>query len=174
MAENSSILDCFEIIKTVGYGVTSKVKLARNLETGELRALKILKSAKSLSTKAEIDFFRSVPNHANIIQFAGYKADSRYIRKFRRGTMTVSYLDLEFAARGEIFEFVENLGAFPEPIARFYYKQLLSALDHIHRSGIAHRDIKPENIFLDKDYNLKIADFGFSTFLQGRSGDGIL
>jgi serine/threonine protein kinase len=86
----------------------------------------------------------------------------------------VSYLDLEFAARGEIFDFVANLGAFPEPVARFYYKQLLDALAVVHGSGLTHRDIKPENIFVDKEYNLKIADFGFSTFLKGKTGNGLL
>ncbi len=33
----------------------------------------------------------------------------------------------------------------------------------MHQKGIAHLDIKLENLLLDKNYNLKIADFGFST-----------
>jgi serine/threonine protein kinase len=41
---------------------------------------------------------------------------------------------------------------------------LLDALKYIHAQGITHRDIKPENILLDKDFNLKVTDFGFSTY----------
>ncbi|MBF0445624.1 MAG: serine/threonine protein kinase [Magnetococcales bacterium] len=41
-------------------------------------------------------------------------------------------------------------------------KQLLSALEHIHKNGITHRDIKPENIFLFTDGLIKIIDFGIS------------
>lgn len=33
----------------------------------------------------------------------------------------------------------------------------------MHSKGYAHRDIKPENILMDKDFNIKLADFGFVT-----------
>jgi serine/threonine protein kinase len=62
----------------------------------------------------------------------------------------------------------------PEPICRFYFKQMLSALHYIHSKGLAHRDIKLENVLVDRDFNLKVADFGMVAPLAGRKGSGSL
>lgn len=174
MDSDLSRLDSYEILRTIGHGVTSKVKLGRDVETGEYRALKILKYSKALSTQSELSFFNTVPEHPNIIKFFGFKENATYTKKYGQGEKQVSYMGLELAQRGEIFDFVANLGAFPEPICRYYYKQMLTSLETIHASGITHRDIKPENIFIGENYDLKVADFGFSTMLAGKRGDSLL
>ena len=40
--------------------------------------------------------------------------------------------------------------------------------------GVAHRDLKPENILFDKNFILRVSDFGLSTLSEGHEGDGIL
>lgn len=40
---------------------------------------------------------------------------------------------------------------------------LISAIEYLNSVGVSHRDLKPENILFDKDYQLKVSDFGLST-----------
>ena len=40
---------------------------------------------------------------------------------------------------------------------------MLEALVYIHSMGIIHRDLKPLNVFLDKNLNVKLGDFGLAT-----------
>ena len=44
--------------------------------------------------------------------------------------------------------------------------QLLFGIKYLHNNQIAHYNLKPVNIFLTKDFNLKIGDFGIATFLS--------
>jgi serine/threonine protein kinase len=67
----------------------------------------------------------------------------------------------------------EQVGAketFKEEEAREIAKTLLSALKHMHDTGVVHRDLKPQNIIYDSDSsaaNLKIVDFGTASFFEG-------
>eukprot|EP00954_Amorphochlora_amoebiformis_P018916 1329213-Amorphochlora_amoeboformis.AAC.1 len=75
----------------------------------------------------------------------------------------------ELAAGGELFGLLTQ-GAFPEPLARFYFKQLISGLEHCHSRGVVHRDLKPENLVLDASFNLKIVDFGLAAINRKSKG----
>ncbi|RHZ79162.1 hypothetical protein Glove_151g183 [Diversispora epigaea] len=44
--------------------------------------------------------------------------------------------------------------------------QIIDAMDCMHENNIMHRDLKLENIFLSKNLDLKIGNFGLSTELN--------
>ena len=64
---------------------------------------------------------------------------------------------------------MQKLKKFPEPTAKFYFKQACEALAYLHQQGVMYRDCKPENCLLDGDGNLKLADFGLSKETKERS-----
>ena len=74
------------------------------------------------------------------------------------------FLVLEYAAGGEVFDFLVEHGRMKEKVAREKFRQIVSAIEYCHSLGIVHRDLKAENLLLDADMNVKIADFGTSNF----------
>ena len=100
----------------------------------------------------------SHPNIVNLIEYS----DTGALKKSDGSTKQVIYIVLELATGGELFDYVATTGRFDEPIARFYFQQLIEGLEYVHKKGVSHRDLKPENLLFDKQFNLKIADFGFS------------
>lgn len=81
---------------------------------------------------------------------------------------------LRYISGGELFGYIANSGALSEEFCRYYFKQLISGLRHMHSHGICHRDMKPDNILVDENFDLVIADFGFAAPDNGRDGKGVL
>ena len=71
-------------------------------------------------------------------------------------------------------DFLLITGAFSEPLARHYFKQLMFGLEYCHSNGVTHRDLKPDNLLLDGNFVLKIGDFGYAAPFLGRDGKGKL
>jgi serine/threonine protein kinase len=64
----------------------------------------------------------------------------------------ITYIALELARKGELFDFIAQTGKFSEETARYFFKQILEGIHFCYKNGIAHRDLKPENILLDDTY----------------------
>lgn len=86
----------------------------------------------------------------------------------------VNYAVLELGGGGELFDFISETGKFEDNFCRFFFEQMLAALNSMHNSNVCHRDMKPDNIMLDNSFNIKIADFGFAAPAKGRDGGGYL
>lgn len=87
----------------------------------------------------------------------------------------VLFIIMNYAKEGELFDWISKSGKFSESVARYFLKQILSALSYMqHTAGVCHRDLKPENILMDENFNLLLADWGFATPLTGQSNTGKL
>jgi serine/threonine protein kinase len=71
-------------------------------------------------------------------------------------------LVMDFCPGGELFFHLHNIGRFSEDQAKFYFAEVLIALEYLHSLDIVYRDLKPENILLDLDGHVRLADFGLA------------
>lgn len=125
---------------------------------------------KNLKTEVGIMQNLKYPNIVNLIEF---HEKAEYFKKSGKVVKVVAIV-MELARGGELFEYVANTGRFNEYEARTYFHQLIDTIEFCHNQGFSHRDLKPENLLFDSEFNLKVADFGFSTLLAGKDGSGQL
>ncbi|XP_057948685.1 CBL-interacting serine/threonine-protein kinase 23 isoform X1 [Malania oleifera] len=158
----------YELGRTLGEGTFAKVKFARNIETAENVAIKVLDKEKVLKhkmigqIKREISTMKLI-RHPNVIRMYEVMASKTKI-----------YIVLEFVTGGELFDKIASKGRLKEDEARKYFQQLINAVDYCHSRGVFHRDLKPENLLLDANGVLKVSDFGLSALPQQVREDGLL
>ncbi|XP_076943507.1 CBL-interacting serine/threonine-protein kinase 4-like [Bidens hawaiensis] len=161
------ILNKYQLTHFLGRGSFAKVYHGRSLIDNSSVAVKVIDKPSTADPTLEPRLIREVNamrrlNHKNILKLHEVMA-----------TKTKIYLVMELAAGGELFTQLIRHRRMKEPTARFYFQQLVSALNFCHENGVMHRDLKPQNILLDKDGNLKLSDFGLSALPESRT-NGLL
>ena len=72
------------------------------------------------------------------------------------------FIAMEFVEGRELADLFKDGKTFSQEQALDVIRQVLSALDYAHASGIVHRDIKPANIIVVEDGSIKVTDFGIA------------
>lgn len=78
-------------------------------------------------------------------------------------------LILELATGGELQTMIDSKGQLSEAKTRTCMREILRALNHMHKQSIAHLDLKPQNILLsggDVEDGLKLCDFGIARIVE--------
>jgi len=160
--EADAITKKYEMKKELGRGAFSVVRLGINKKTKEKVAIKIIDrndvgADYEKNLRMEMEILKRV-HHENIIALhemieAGNKL----------------YFVMELVTGGELFDRIVEKGSYSEDDARVLVRKIVSAIDYLHKQGIAHRDLKPENLLVksvQNDTEVKIADFGLSKIID--------
>lgn len=67
-------------------------------------------------------------------------------------------LVMEFAAGGELYDYLSERKVLSEEEARRVFRQISTAVYYCHKHKICHRDLKLENILLDENGNAKVSE----------------
>ena len=79
---------------------------------------------------------------------------------------------MELVEKGDFFNLIMTQDHMDEPMCKYFFKQIIEGIYYMHQNNVAHRDMKPQNCLLDTEYNIKIADFGFTCPLSGTTDQG--
>ena len=156
----------YKIVEEIGEGGFSKVYKVLNKEDNKFYALKVIKNQmkESLSIFENEWINLSKLDNKNIVKYYGSKNDEK---KF--------YILMEYCDGLNLEEFLEEhkkpnednkVILIKEDILYNIIKQICSGIKEIHDKNIVHRDLKPSNIFINKENEIKIGDFGISKQLN--------
>ncbi|CAB3242252.1 unnamed protein product [Arctia plantaginis] len=152
----------YEILEHLGKGGFAHVYRARCRRTGLFVAIKMIDKALMASAgmigrvRQEVTIHSRL-KHPAILELYTFFEDAHYV-----------YLVLELAHNGELAKhFKLGTRGLSEKAAADIFKQVLSGVLYLHTHNIIHRDLSLNNLLLTKDLNVKIADFGLATQLNG-------
>lgn len=172
------MLDQWTLEKLVGEGTTAWVYRAREMGTGRIYAIKILKAKHGISND---EYLRRARNEVKAVE----RVDNEHIVKLNSVGLAavipnanplvyfcMPYLDGTSLAERMLREAISVDGA------ASICSQVARALAEAHSEDVVHRDVKPANIFLiersgTKEY-VKVLDFGLANMRDKGPVDGVV
>ena len=153
----------FHLTRLLGKGGMGMVYEARQSDSSELVALKVLLSLSGDGTdrhdrfEGEIEALKRL-HHPNIVRLIGFGEAEE-----------ISYFAMEYVDGSSLETLLRR------DHRRFTWEEAVHigvntarALRHAHNRGIIHRDIKPANILLSKNGEVKVSDYGIAQLFGGR------
>lgn len=155
---SNRIVGKYELIQEIGSGGMSRVYRARLVGSDVDVAIKAINI-----DNVDDDFERRMRREPDIQSGAQHENIVRLIEYFRLGNEF--FLVMEYVDGPSLAQLIHRSpGGLPFHAVRDFFRQLLRAVDQLHRLGIIHRDIKPSNILIDGRGMVRLADFGIAKF----------
>ena len=116
----------------------------------------------------EISIMKNMSNisHPNIMKFYNSFLENNNV-----------YLVLEFIEGEKLNDLLKKhkgMGQYlNQNLIIIILKGIINGLNYLHKRIVIHRDITPDNIMIDKNNNIKITDFGISTYYQMNNSQNI-
>ncbi|KAJ1409764.1 kinase-like domain-containing protein [Ochromonadaceae sp. CCMP2298] len=137
-------------MKKLGQGASGIVYAATHRQSGRKVALKIAPKSELTELTNEIGL-QQMSKHPNIVE----------VIEAYQGPEDICIV-MELMTGGSLTDCLDVKRPMQEPAIAYVCKKMLMALSFMHREYRLHRDIKSDNVLVDKEGEIKVADFGFA------------
>lgn len=149
------LFEKFQILEVLKKDEHAAVFLANHIYLSKKIILKVLNTQKIPDPSVVERFKREAKilaklDHPNIIKVLDFGTSKEYF-----------YISFEYI-EGESLRNAFKTKNLTVEQKEHLMIQLLRGLGYAHANHIIHRDIKPENVFIDKNLNVKLGDFGLA------------
>ena len=143
----------YELIEYIGKGGVGYVWKAKNKETEELVAIKVLHEERFQLNEGMIArFFREAELGSQLKHINLVRVLDRSPERVKPAFIVMNYVDG--------IPLSKKIGKLDEETVVSVALQILEAVDAIHRQGLLHRDLKTNNIILSDNNNAVVCDYG--------------
>ncbi|MFK8111937.1 MAG: serine/threonine protein kinase [Rubripirellula sp.] len=157
--ELNAILTGIEVTELIGHGGMGAVYRGRQISLDRDVAIKILPREIQASGHLSERFQREAqtlaklhhPNIVSVFDFGQVEG--------------LHYIVMEYVEGVTLRDTIQSKSVSPSAALEMI-PVICDALQFAHSRGVVHRDIKPENILVDRDGQIKIADFGLAKMLH--------
>jgi len=145
----------YEKLEKIGEGTYGTVFKGKNRETGEIVALKRVRlddddEGVPSSALREICLLKEL-KHKNIVRLYDV------LHSDKKLTLVFEHCDQDLK------KYFDSLnGEIDADVVKSFMFQLLRGLEFCHSHNVLHRDLKPQNLLINKNGELKLADFGLA------------
>ena len=158
----------YTIVDKVGEGGFGLVYKAKQTNTGQLVAIKVLKNTQ------EVDELRKTHQKARFereTQLSAQMSHPHIVKLLDKGYTDIGepFAVFEYIAGLTLKDYIIQHGGLNATETGELMGQVLDALASAHEQGIVHRDLKPQNLMVTKTgtkNHIKILDFGIGAFTQ--------